>query len=168
MRGITGFVGASIVLGLALQAAVAQSKAEKVPPDKLPAKVMAAVQALFPGAEFTGITKEIEDGKVVYDIEMKHKGRKCEMDVQEDGTVVDVEREVDAKDVPAAVKAGVRAKYPGSTITEVMVVNKMKDGKETPDHYEVLITTADQKKLELEVSLDGKTVNGGAAEGDKK
>ena len=39
-----------------------------------------------------------------------------------------------------------------------MEVNKVKDKKETPDHYEVTIETADKKTQEVIVSLDGKEV----------
>jgi uncharacterized membrane protein YkoI len=136
-----------------------RSAEEKISADKLPAKVAEAVKARFPGAEFTSITKETTDGKVVYDIELKHKGRKYEMDIQEDGTVLEVEKEVDLKDVPDAIKKAVEAKFPKSTIKEVMEVNLVKDKVEKPDHYEVVLETADKKTIEITVSLDGKKVN---------
>ena len=34
------------------------------------------LEVRFPGAEVNSIEKEVEDGKVVYDIELKQKGRK--------------------------------------------------------------------------------------------
>ncbi len=158
---------AGIVVLLMLGVTV-RADGEKIPPDKLPAKVMAAVKERFPGAEFTSITKETENNKVVYDIELKHKGRKYEMDIQEDGTVLEIEKEVALKDVPAAVTKAVEAKYPKSTIKEVMEVNLVKGKEEKPDHYEVVIETADKKKMELEVSLDGKIIKGEEAEKEKK
>ena len=168
MRRLIGRAGVAAVAGVVVLTAVAWADGEKVAPDKVPAKVMAAVKARFPGAELTSVEKETEEGKVVYDIELKHQGRKYEMDIHEDGTVIEVEKEVAAKDVPQAVTKGVQAKYPGAKNTEVLEVNKVKGKQETPDHYEVLITTADNKKMEVEVALDGKTVKGGAAEADKK
>jgi uncharacterized membrane protein YkoI len=161
-RLLVGMV-ALLVLGVTVRA-----DEEKISPDKLPAKVMAAVKERFPGAEFTSITKETMDKNVVYDIELKHQGRKYEMDIKEDGTVLEVEKEIALKDVPAAVAKAIEAKYPKSTIKEVMEVNIVKGKEEKPDHYEVVIETADKKKLELEVALDGKSIKGGEAEKDKK
>jgi uncharacterized membrane protein YkoI len=168
MRRILGWSGVSAVAALVLLAAVAwaeDKKPEKIAPDKLPKAVMDAIKGRFPKAEITSAEMETEDGKVVYDIELKSEGRKYEMDIQEDGTIIEIEKEVALKDVPEAVTKAVKAKYPKSTIKEVMEVNKVKDKKETPDHYEVTIETADKKEVELEVSLDGKSVK---AEGEKK
>ena len=162
MRGFTGWLGGSIVAGLVILAAVAG--AQQIPADKVPPKVMDAVKARFPGAEFTSITKETVDGQVIYDIELKQKGRKYEMDIKEDGTVLEVEKEVALKDVPAAVTKALQAKYPRSTVKEVMEVNLVKDNKETPDHYEMILEMTDKKTIELEVSLDGKTIKGPAEE----
>jgi uncharacterized membrane protein YkoI len=172
MRGILGCVAAGAVVGLLLLAPAGRAddkkagekKAEKLTADKLPKKVMDAVKERFPGAELTSIEKETENGQVVYDIELKHKGRKYEMDIKEDGTVIEIEKEVDLKDVPAALPKAIEAKYPRATIKEIMEVNKVKGKVETPDHYEVVIETADKKKKEVIVSLDGKTVK---EEGEK-
>jgi uncharacterized membrane protein YkoI len=163
-------LGVCAVLAVILQVGGAPSqdkKEEKITPDKLPKKVMDAVKARFPAAEFTSITKETADGKVVYDIELKEKGRKYEMDIQEDGTVLEVEKEVAVKDLPEAVTKALKAKFPKATIKEVMEVNLVKDNKEKPDHYEVILETEDKKTMEVEVSMDGKTIKGGGDEKDK-
>jgi uncharacterized membrane protein YkoI len=156
------------VVMLATIAVADDEKPEKITPDKLPKKVADAVKARFPGAEITGAEKEKEGGAIVYDVELKHKGRKYEMEIKEDGTVIEIEKQVDEKDLPEAVKKAVLAKYPKAKLDEIMEVNKVKDKKETPDHYEIVIVTADKKKMEITVSLDGKTVKGGEAEKDKK
>src|SRR5947209_14544913 len=124
---------------------MARGQDEKVDFDKCPQKVKDAVMARFPGAKITASSKTIENGAVVYDIEMTHGGKKHEMDLKEDGTLVDIEHEIAAKDLPAAVSSAVKAKYPNSTIKEAMEVHVVKDKKETLDHYEVLIDTADKK-----------------------
>src|SRR5579871_2445669 len=91
--------GVAMVLVLAANA----RSQEKLTADKLPAKVAASVQGRFPGAEFTSIMKEKEGNDIVYDIELKQQGRKYEMDIKEDGTIVEIEKQVFAKDVPAAI-----------------------------------------------------------------
>ncbi len=138
---------------------------KNVPLDKVPKPVMDAIKARFPGAEINSVEKETEDGMVVYDIELKHQGRKYEMDIKEDSTVFEIEKEVALKDVPEAVTKAVKTKYPDATIKEVMEVNKVKGKEETPIHYEVTLKTVGKKELEVIVSLDGKTIK---TEGEEK
>jgi uncharacterized membrane protein YkoI len=162
-----GWWGTGAVAGLVVLAATAGADDKKIPLDKVPEKVMAAIKDRFPGADVNSVEKETEDGKVVYDVELKHKGRKYEMDIQEDGTVIEIEKEVAAKDVPEAVTKAIEAKFPKATVEEVMEVNKVKGKEETPTHYEVTIVTAEKKKMEVTVSLDGKTVKGEKGEEKK-
>jgi uncharacterized membrane protein YkoI len=135
---------------------VARSAEEKIKPEQLPKAVADAVKARFPEGKITDAAKEEDDGKVVYDVELKMNGRKYESDILADGTILEVEKEVDAKDLPAAVTKAVEAQYPKSTIKEVMEVDKVKGKEEKPDHYEVTIKTSDGKEVESLLTLDGK------------
>jgi uncharacterized membrane protein YkoI len=166
MRGLMVRSSVCAIAGLVLLATVARAddKPEKIQPDKLPKAIMDAIMGRFPKAEITSAEKEKEDGKVVYDIALKHEGRKYEMDIQEDGTIIEIEKEIAMKDVPKAISDAIEAKYPKSTVKEVMEVNKVKGKEETPIHYEVEIKTADGKEFEVIVSLDGKSVK---KEGEK-
>jgi hypothetical protein len=146
---------AALVLGLA---SIAAAQDEKVPPDKLPQKVAATVKAKFPGAIITTATKTLENGEVIYDIEMTKSGRKHEIDLRADGSIVNFENEIAVKDLPRAVVDAVNASHPKSTIKEVMEVMVVKGGKDTIEEYEVVIVTADKKEIELAVSPDGKTI----------
>ena len=175
MHRFIGWLGAGVLAGLIMLGSVIQAddkdkekpKAQKLTPDKIPQKVMAAIKGRFPGADITAAEREVEDGNVVYDIELTHQGRKYEMDIKEDGTIIEIEKEIKLKDLSEAVAKAVKAKYPKATIVEIMEVNKVKGKQETPDHYEIVIETADKKKMELEVSLDGKSIKAGS-EGEKK
>jgi uncharacterized membrane protein YkoI len=167
MRGFVSSITLSVSVMLGMSACV-RAEEEKIPLDKVPAVIMASVNERFPSAKLTSAEKENENGKVVFDIELKHDGRKYEMDIEADGTIIEIEKEIAAKDLPEAVTAAVANKYPQATIQEIMEVNKVKDKKETPDHYEVLLMTADKKKREIEVALDGKSVKGGKAEKDEE
>ncbi len=138
-----------------ISAAAAQ---EKIEADKLPQKVKDALKARFPGHKVTQATKEMENGEVVYDVEMTVGGKKHEMDCKEDGTIVDIQNEIDPKDLPAAALNAIKAKYPGSTIKEVGEILVVKDKKESRDHFEVIIETADKKETELTVSIDGSKI----------
>jgi hypothetical protein len=174
MRGIVSRLGVLAVAGLVMLATLAladdekKAKAEKLTADKIPQKVMKTIKDRFPDAKITSAEKETAEGTVVYDIELTHKGRKYEMDIKEDGTLIEIEKQVDEKDLPEAVKKALAAKYPKAELDDIMEVNKVKDKKETPDHYEIVLVTADKKKLEVTVSLDGKSIKRGEAEKDKE
>src|SRR5262249_39130788 len=162
MRSIFGGLGVGVLFGLVVAAAPAQTKEEKITVDKLPKKILDAVKSWFPEPEFTSLTKETTDGKVVYDLEFKYKGKKYEMDIKEDGTVLEIEKEVAPKDVPEAVSKALKAKYPKATVKEVMEVNLV-NGKDLKlDHYEVILDI-DGLTMEVTVTPDGKKVEGGEA-----
>jgi hypothetical protein len=171
MRGQTGWFGA-IVAGLFLvgpaAAADEKTKEEKVSADKLPRAVLAAVKAHFPDPEFTSLTKETTGTKVVYDIELKQKGRKHEMDIREDGTVLEIENEVAVKDLPEAVTKALDAKYPKATVKEAMEVNKVTGKDVKLLHYELTVETADKKSMEVLVTADGKVTTEAEEQGEKK
>lgn len=143
------------IASLALLASSAFAQGEKLDPSKLPPKVANAVKAHFPGATITQVTKETENGEVVYDIEMTRAGKKHEMDCKEDGTLIDLQNEVPATELPAGAADAIKKKYPGSAIKEVGEILVAKDNKETRDHFEVIIETADKKETELTIKLDG-------------
>jgi uncharacterized membrane protein YkoI len=160
MRKLTVSLGVCGLAAFALVAAIAlaDDKAEKIPPDKLPAKIADAIKGRFPKAEITSAEKEKEDGKIVYDIELKSEGRKYEMDILEDGTIIEIEKEVDVNKLPEGATKTIEDKYPKCKILEAMEVNKVEGKKETPIHYEVTIETAEKKKKEVILALDGKSV----------
>ncbi len=166
MRGLTLWCAAVAAIGLiTLGVTVADDKAEKLSPDKLPKAIADAIKARFPDGKVTSAEKETEDGKVVYDIELTSGGLKYEMDLHEDGTVIEIEKEI--KEVPAVVAKAIEGKYPKAKIVEVMERSKVKDKKETPTDYEVTIEEGG-KKTEVIVSLDGKSVKTEAEEKKEK
>lgn len=150
-RLATGIVAAS----LAVAVGVATAAEKKLSPKELPEKVAQSVNARFPDAHITSAEKETEDGNVVYDLELTQKGLKYEMDVKEDGTILEVEKEV--KEPAAAVTKAVQQKYPDAKIKIVMEVNKVSGKQETPQNYEVTLATGGKEK-EVIVSLDGSSV----------
>jgi hypothetical protein len=124
MRRFLGGLAVSFAAGLVLLAAAAETddkeKDKRLSLDKVPRAVQNALKDRFPEAEVTSIEKETEDGKVVYDIELKHKGRKYEMDILEAGTILEIEKEIEAKDLPQVVAKGIEARYPRATLKQVI------------------------------------------------
>lgn len=123
--------------------------------DKIPKVVMDALNAKFPKAEIHKWVEEKEGDIVVYDIEFKREGRKFEVDIKEDGTIHNWEKEIADKDLPEAVKKAVETKYPKSTIKEIMEITAVSNGKDALEGYEIVLETADKKDVEVTVAPDG-------------
>jgi uncharacterized membrane protein YkoI len=123
----------------------------------VPAAVRDSVNKRFPGVSVTSVEREKENGMVVYDYELKQQdGRKYETDVKDDGTIMEVEKQLQGGEIPSSIQTAVSSKYPRATITEVMEVSNVSNGQENKDHYEATITPAGGKDMEVNVSLDGK------------
>ena len=157
---VSNRVGLAVGLAMLLMAGCSHHKGEgtKIAVGDVPGSVITAMNARLPGAQIRSVEREKEGGNIVYDLELSQGGRKYEMDIKEDGTVLEIEKEVASAEVPQAVAQAVRAKYPDATIKEVMEVNIVKAGQETPDHYEVVMMSASGKEKEVTVSLDGKRI----------
>jgi len=126
----------------------------------------------FPRAEIHKWTKEKEGDAVVYDIEFKQRDQKFEADIKEDGTILNWEQEIAAKDVPEAAKTAVEKKYPKAKWKEIMQITEVKNMKEMLEGYEIVLETADKKEVEVTVAPDGKILEDSTEpkkkEGEKK
>jgi preprotein translocase subunit SecD len=158
---------AALVLLAAGSHAPAQEK-DKPDLDKLPQKVKDTLKAKFPKAEIHKLTKEKEGDTVIYDLEFKQEGRKFEADIKEDGTIVNWEKEIAAKDLPEAVTKAVEKKYPKAKLKEVMEITAVKDNKDMLEGYEVVLDTADNKEVELTLAPDGKILEEDTGEKKEK
>jgi uncharacterized membrane protein YkoI len=148
----------AIVAVVLAVAGPARAQEEKVPLDKVPKAVHDTIKKRFPKAEVNSASKEAEDGKTVYEIQLTDAGHKCDVTVTPEGKLVSIEKTVAEKDLPAKTAATLKAKWPGAKYEIIEEVTHVKDGKESMDYYEVLMTTADKKKLEACVDADGKVV----------
>ena len=160
MRGLICRLGASAVVALLLltMAATADDPAKKIEIIKLeeaPKAVRDAIEGRFPGAKVSTTERETENGKVNFEVNLTHKGRKYEMHIQDDGTITAIEKEINLKDVPETVLTAVKNKYPDAIVQGGMEVSEVKDKKVTPDHYLIAVKIGDKKK-EIPVSRDGK------------
>ena len=163
MRSIATRLAVSFIAAVAVfTLSACASSAKKISQSDVPGPVMASINSRFPGAQVTSIEREKEHGNVIYDFELRQNGRKYEADVKDDGTIIEIEKEV--AEVPDAVASAVHAKYPNATLRETMEVDKVSGQRETPDHYEVNLTTSGGKKKEVTVSLDGSEVKEEAGE----
>lgn len=118
--------------------------------DKVPKAVLSAAKAKFPTAKIIKAAKEEEDGKTVYELEMKDGDRSVDVVFLPNGTVVQVEKEIGVKDLPKAVSAAVESKYPKATVKKAEEVT---EGEKVT--YEVHLTTSDKKSVALTLDSGG-------------
>jgi hypothetical protein len=155
MRRLTGWLLA-LPLAATILLAVGRADEKKVALDKVPKAVLDAVKARFPDAKLVGAAEEMEEGKTVYEIAITIKKQKMDVTLTADGKIVEIEKEISAKALPKAVAQGLEAKYPKATHKKVEEVIKVKDGEEKLEYYEVLLTTDQNKTVEVEIAPDGK------------
>ena len=159
---------AALVAALAGLGFAARADEEKVPLDKLPKAISRAVKKRFPKGEMKEAAKETENGKTVYEVTVKDDGHSIDASFTAEGKLIGLEKEIEAKDLPKAVADALAAKYPGAKHKRVEEVIKVTDGKESLEYYEVLVETADGKKVEAEVTADGTVKKTEDKKGEKK
>ena len=140
-----------------------RAQEEAVPQGKIPKAVMDALLDKFPKAKIDKCTKAKEDNDIVYDIEFKQEGRKCEADIKENGTYINYEKAIEAKDLPEAVRDAAEKRYPRATLKEIMEETEVKGKDEKLSAYEMVLVTADKKEVEVRVSPDGKILEDSGA-----
>lgn len=143
-------------LGLVFVATVARADESRVELGAVPKGGVEAVRAMFPHAKIEGAAKETEDGKTVFEVTLKQKGLNIDVTLDTDGKIQLVEREIAAKDLPAAVKKTLEAKYPKASYKVVEQVDAMKNGKPQLDFFEAHLVTVEDQSIEVAVAPDGK------------
>jgi hypothetical protein len=166
---LLGFV---VALALALTVSTVSAKQESKEQAKkakveLPAAVAKAVKDNFPNAEIDIAEVEEEAGITLYDIEFK--AAKGEIEVAQDGTVMDVATIVEMKDVPKAAAEAIQKAAEGATIkqlekSEVRAEIKKEGEKgkivklDSPRYvYEAELVKGNQRG-EIQVAADGKVI----------
>jgi Putative beta-lactamase-inhibitor-like, PepSY-like len=138
MESCTRIAIIASVLGTLAMATVSLADEEKISVKELPKAVLKAVKEKFPKGEIKGAAKEEEDGKTTYEVMLKIKSRSVDVALKADGTILEIEQEIDVDDLPKAVRKTLSAKYPNAKIAKAEAVIKGEDG---PVSYEIVITT---------------------------
>ena len=127
-----------------------EDKSEQVALTDLPAPARAAVEKWLGDGKIKKIDKEIEDGKVVYDVEATKDGKHVETTVAENATVMSVEEEVAFDALPKPVREAAEKYFGGS---KGLQASKEIEGGKTA--YEVEGKKGDAK-MALKLDVTGK------------
>src|ERR1051325_1898616 len=117
----------------------------------LPGPVAKTVADQSRGAVVRGLSRERENGKTYYEVELRVNGRSKDVLIDTAGTVVEVEEQVNLADLPPAVRTALET---GAGKGKIQVVESLsKQGKLVA--YEAHILTG-KKRSEVRVGPDGK------------
>ena len=135
-------------------AAVGSAQEKRIKRSDLPPAVEKTVAEVSKGGTIKGFSQETEKGKTTYEAEMIVNGHSKDVEMEANGTIVEVEQEVALDALPADVKAGLNGKAAGGTILKVESLTK--GGKLVA--YEAQVRTSG-KRREIQVGPDGKPLD---------
>ena len=115
----------------------------------LPPAVQKTVAEQTKGAQIKGLSKEIEKGKTMYEVETVLNGKARDLLIDANGGLVSVEEPVAMDAIPAAAKAAIEKLAAGGKVKSVESVTK---GRVVS--YEAVIVKG-AKKSEVVVAADG-------------
>ncbi len=90
----------------------------------LPPAAQAAVKKETANATLVGLSKEVEDGQTVYEVETKVNGRTRDLLMNGAGTVIEVEEEVELGEIPGGARKSIEIAATGGKVTRVEQVTR--------------------------------------------
>jgi hypothetical protein len=119
----------------------------------LPSAVRQTADKESKGATIRGYTREIEGGKLEYEVATVANNLTRNVTIEPDGKVVEVEQEVALSALPEAVREGLQQKAGAGRITKVISIKE----RDALVAYEAKVLDAG-KKSEVQVGPDGKVL----------
>jgi hypothetical protein len=142
----------SVMSVLVLLFAVNASGQEKhIKRSDLPPAVQKTADEQSKGATVRGYAKEMEKGKMEYEVETIVNGHTRDVSMDPDGRILEIEEEVALDTLAPTVREGLQKKAGKGTITKVETITK----HDTLVAYEAQVRTAG-KRSEVQVGPDGK------------
>lgn len=134
--------------------AFAEDTEKKIKLKDMPAAVQAAVKEHSKGATIKGLAKEVENGKTMYEVELKTAaGTSKDLILDSDGKVISVEEQTTLAAIPAAARAAIEKAVGNGKISIVETVTT-----KGTTFYEAQYKAAG-KTAEIKVDAAGKPVN---------
>jgi uncharacterized membrane protein YkoI len=137
------------VLTLLFWTGIASASEKRVNYEDLPPAVQKTAQRESQGATLRGYSKEIENGKIEYEVEMIVAGKSRDVSIDPSGKVIEVEQQVALDAVPAAAMAAILKEAKGDSIRKV---EEVRSDAETAYEAQIL---RNGKHREVRVHADG-------------
>jgi hypothetical protein len=116
----------------------------------VPRAVLEAFQKAYPKATVKGFSREVEEGKVLYEVESVEGKIHRDISYNPDGSVITLEETLPVSELPEAVRSSMKTDYPQATITRC---EKVTEGQTVK--YELAIHSG-QTKSEVVFDAEGK------------
>jgi hypothetical protein len=111
---------------------------------EVPRQVLAAVAAKYPNAKFTHFAKEVEGGKILYEVVLEDGPHHAEVSVSPEGTIVSEEATIGLQDLPPAVQQGLAgSRYAKAKVLRVERVTEASKPEATT--FELLVELSGKK-----------------------
>jgi uncharacterized membrane protein YkoI len=119
----------------------------------MPKAVIETFNKMYPNATVIGYDIENEDGNKFYEIESKEGNISRDLQFNEDGSISEIEEQMNISDLPDKVVSAINTKYPNGTILKAEKVTK---NSETL--YETVVKNG-KKKHEVRVNSGGDIIS---------
>jgi len=92
---MTAWAGENATINGLSRSGAAVAFQENVPINRLPSPVTAAIKNRFPKSELLRAEKDLENGKVIYEVKVRSDGQNYDIDVTPSGKILKIDREDD-------------------------------------------------------------------------
>jgi hypothetical protein len=144
---------AAFSFAVLLVAAIGLAKEKKVEKTDLLAAVQKTADEQSKGASVRGYSKEIEKGKIEYEVQLSVNGHSKDVSIDANGKVIEVEEEVALDTLPGAVQSGLKEKAGQGKIVKVESLSK----HDKLVAYEAQVQRQ-SKRSEIQVGPDGQAL----------
>lgn len=127
---------------------------KKISKSALPPPVAKTADEQSSGATVRGYSRDTENGRVEYEVEMTLNGHSKDVTIGTDGRVMEVEEQVEMGALPATVQTGLQQKAGKGNITKIESITK----HEAVVAYEAQVMTEGKHK-EIQVGPNGQTLD---------
>jgi len=134
--------------------------------DDLPEVVVAAAMQRYPSAVLTGAEREVKGSTWTWEVKFKNEGRAMELVVDDEGNVLEIERELTVDEAPDGLIAASERAVPGSAFVSIesieagdqrsFHVKRKKDGasyKIVLDEGGAVLRKVREARAEIEIPL---------------
>jgi hypothetical protein len=136
-----GAIAALVFIGTSLPVFAGE---EKVKESEVPKATIEAVHKKYPKAKLVGCSKEDEDGKTTYEVQIEDGARKIDIDLSAEGKILAEEEVIGADALPKEVKAGLAAsKYAKWTLKRAEKI--VKEEKADDPSYELVLADPEHR-----------------------
>jgi len=146
-------LGVTLIAIVIVALSSAQEGENTIQRSQLPPAVQKTVEQQSTGATVRGFSKERENGKTLYEVELDVNGHSKDILMDSRGVIAEVEEEVAFDSLPATVKSGLQAKAGRGKILKVESITK----RDQLMAYEAKVVT-DGKKSEIPVGPNGQSL----------